>query len=543
MAVQRKRNRKTFIGLFAAVLMLSAFLAGCTNNTAETTASDPESKSMLTFAWPRDIGEMNPHIYNPSQLFAQSMVYEPLVGYEDGGELKGYLAESWEISENGKEYLFNLRQNVKFSDGSDFNAEIVKRNFDTVLQNAQLHSWLGFISKVEQTEAVDEYKFKLTLKEPYYPTIQELAVVRPTRILGAAGFPEGDDTSKGVAKPVGTGPWVLEEHKVDEYAVFARNEHYWGELPEVERIKVKVIPDAETRVLAFEKGDLDLIYGEGVINIDTFKQLESTGSYETKISEPVATRLLVMNSKKEQLSDERVRQALHYGFNKQAMVEGVTSGLEAVADQILSTNFPYTSDIDAAAVEYNVDKAKELLDEAGWKLPEGKAVREKDGKPLEIELMYNSTETIQKMMAETLQSEYAVIGVKLNIVGVELTTQVERFKANEFDLNFFSNYGAPYDPHTFINIVATEGFGFREAISAYPNKDELLEMIAKVPQTTDEGERQELYSSILESLQEQGAIVPVSYIKKIAIYQKDVADFKFPANRDAHPFTGISLNK
>jgi nickel transport system substrate-binding protein len=157
--------------------------------------------------------------------------------------------------------------------------------------------------------------------------------------------------------------------------------------------------------------------------------------------------------------------------------------------------------------------------------------------------MYDSAESIQKAMAETLQSEWAAIGVKLNIVGVELTDQIQRFKDNEFDINFFSNYGAPYDPHTFLNIVASEGFGFNEAISAYPNKDELLKQIAEVTQTTDEEQRQQLYSSILKSIQDQGAIVPISYIKKTAIYQKDVTNFTFPGNRDEHPFTGISIKQ
>lgn len=540
------KNKKRLLLMAVWVLIVSMALLGCSSGSVEkenSKSSNKETESMVTFAWPRDIGEMNPHIYNPSQLFAQSMVFEPLVSYQEGGELKPHLAESWKISEDGKEYLFIIRQGVKFTDGTVFNAEIVKKNFDAILKNAATHSWLGFISKIDQTEAVDEYTFKLTLKEPYYPTIQELAVVRPVRFLGEAGFPEDGDTSKGVVKPVGTGPWVLDEYKVDEYAVFKRNENYWGELPTVEKIKVKVIPDAETRVLAFEKGELDLIYGEGVISIDSFKQLESTGSYGTSISEPVATRQLVMNTNKEQLSDVRVRQALHFGFNKSAMVEGVTSGMEEKADYILPTNFPYTSNVKADTIEYNVEKAKQLLDEAGWKLPKGKTVREKDGKLLEIELMYNSAEVIQKTMAETLQSEWAGLGVKLNIAGVELTTQVERFKANEFDMNFYSNFGAPYDPHTFVNMMATEGFGFREAISSYPNKEELQNQIAEVQQTTDENERQQLYTEILGSLQEQGAIVPISYIKKIAIYQKDVTNFTFPANRDEHPFTGMSKKK
>jgi len=539
--MSKRRTRTQVLSIFAIVIILSTLLLGCTNESKEDSASNKESKNTLTFAWPRDIGEMNPHVYNPSQLFAQSMVYESLVSYQDGGELKPQLAESWDISKDGKEYTFHLRQGVKFSDGTSFNADIVKKNFDAILKNVALHSWLGFIPKIDQTKVIDEHTFQLTLTEPYYATIQELAVVRPVRFLGEAGFPKNGDTSKGIEKSVGTGPWVLDEYKADEYATFKRNENYWGELPKVKKIKVKIIPDAETRVLAFEKGDLDLIYGEGVISLDTFKQLESTGDYETSVSEPVATRQLVMNTKKEQLSDVRVRQALQYGFNKQAMVDGITSGVEDKADYILPTTFPYTSNIDAQPIDYNVEKAKALLDEAGWKLPKGKNVREKDGKPLEVELMYDSAESIQKAMAETLQAEWAALGVKLNIVGVELTVQIQRFKGNDFDLNFFSNYGAPYDPHTFVNIVGSEGFGFKEAISSYPKKEELLQQITDVLKSTDEKERQKLYSSILTSLQEQGSIVPISYVKKVAVYQKDVSNFTFPANRDEHPFTGISI--
>ncbi len=533
-------NRQRQLFLIAFILVLSTLLFGCTN-ASDASMPKGEDDNILVIAWPRDVGEMNPHVYNPSQLFAQSMMYEPLVSYQDGGELKPHLAESWEISDDGKVYTFHLRQDVKFSDGTNFNAEIVKKNFDAILNNVELHSWLGFITKIDRTEVIDENTFKLTLTEPYYPTIQELAVVRPVRFLGEAGFPEDGDTAKGVVEPIGTGPWILEEHKADEYTIYKRNENYWGELPKVEKIKVKIIPDAETRVLAFEKGDIDLLYGEGVISIDAFKQLESTDNYKTSISEPVATRQLVINTKKAQLSDERVRQALHYGFNKEAMVNGITSGYEEKADHILPANLPYTKDIDVKSIGYDAEKAKTLLEEAGWTLPKGKTVREKDGQLLEIEMMYNSAESIQKVMAETLQSEWAAIGVKLDIVGVELTEQVQRFKDNKFDINFFSNYGAPYDPHTFLNIVASEGFGFNEAISAYPNKDELLKQMSEVPMTTDEELRQQLYSSILKSIQDQGAIIPISYLKKTAIYQKDITKFTFPANRDEHPFTGISI--
>ncbi|WP_277553406.1 nickel ABC transporter substrate-binding protein [Bacillus pumilus] len=520
--------------------LLIFLLVGCSqaNNGADGNKDHPD---MITMAWPRDIGEMNPHVYNPSQLFAQSMIYEPLVSYQKDGKLKPELAKSWDVSKDGKVYTFHLRDKVTFSDGSEFNANIVKKNFDSILKNKDIHSWLGVIKKIKKTEAVDKKTFKLTLTEPYYPTVQELAVVRPVRFLGEAGFPKNGDTSKGIEKPVGTGPWVLKTYQKDDYAIFERNDHYWGEKPKVKEIKVKVIPDAETRVMAFEKGDVDVLYGEGTISLDAYKQLEASGKYETKMSEPVATRQLVMNTKVDQLSDEKVRHALQYAMNKKSMVEGVTSGLEDEADHILPTNMPYTSDIKVKSFQYDVDKAKALLDEAGWTLPKGKTVREKDGKTLEFSMMYDSAESIQKAMAETLQAEWGAIGVGVKLEGVELATQVQRFKANKFDMNFFSNYGAPYDPHTFMNVVSSDGFGFKEAISAYPNKDKLIKEMSEIPSTTNENKRKALYSSVLSSLQDQGAIVPISYFKKTAVYQKNVKDFEFPANRDEHPFTGIKL--
>ncbi|ARC68886.1 nickel-binding periplasmic protein precursor [Bacillus licheniformis] len=172
--------------IFILMLAFSILLAGCTTSGNST---EKTHENLVTMAWPRDIGEMNPHVYNPSQLFAQSMVYEPLVTYEAGGKLKPHLAESWDISSDGKVYTFHLRKNVTFSDGTKFDAKIVKKNFDSILKHTELHSWLGFISKIAQTEVIDDHTFKLKLTEPYYPTIQELAVVRPVRFLGEAGFP------------------------------------------------------------------------------------------------------------------------------------------------------------------------------------------------------------------------------------------------------------------------------------------------------------------------------------------------------------------
>lgn len=530
--------------LLLILLILAIALSGCsTKNTEEDGESEAGSaEKTITVSWPRDVGVMNPHVYNPSQLIAQSMIYEPLVSYKNGGKLEPHLAESWTISEDGKEYTFKLRQNIKFSDGTAFNAAIAKKNFDAIMKNVENHSWLGFIGVLDKTEAVDEFTFKLTLKQPYYPTLQELSVVRPVRFLGEAGFPDDGDTSKGIKQPVGTGPWMLSDYKTDEYAEFTRNPNYWGEQPKVDKIVIKIIPDGETRVFAFEKGELDLIYGEGIISMDAYKQLEASGQYETNLSEPIATRQLVLNTTNEALADMKVRQALQHGFNKQAMVEGVTSGLEEKADSLLSANFPYAQTNVTPAL-YDAEKAKAYLDEAGWRLPDGKTVREKEGKPLELELIYLKGDQIQKPMAETLQAEWAAIGVKLTIAGLELTEQIKRFRANDFDLYFFSNFGAPYDPHSFIHLVAEKGFGISDALSKLPMKLELDKQVQEALHSIDEKKREELYGAIQTTLYGQAALLPISYMKKTVVYNKNISGFEFPANRDDNPFSSIDIEQ
>ncbi|KLU58040.1 nickel ABC transporter substrate-binding protein [Paenibacillus sp. VT-400] len=538
------QHRKSSALTLATMLLLLFVIVGCSNigsgDESSSAASVQTSTKSITMSWPRDIGTMNPHTYNPSQLFAQSMLYEPLISYQKDGKLEPALAESWTISDDGKVYTFKLRQGVKFSDGTPFNAEIVKKNFDAVMKNKATHSWLGIVGVLDKTEVVDNHTFRMTLTEPYYPVLQDLSVVRPFRFLGEAGFPDDGDTSQGIKEPVGTGPWMLADYKQDEYAVFKRNPNYWGTAPKVDQITVKIIPDAETRVLAFEKGDLDLIYGEGMISLDAFQQLRDNDKYVSQLSDPVGTRDLLLNSSNPKLSDLRVRMALQQGFNKKAMVEGITLGLEEPADTALSKNYPYTN-VDLKPIEYNVEQSKALLDEAGWKMPANGSVREKDGQQLEFEMIFDKTDPIQKAMAETIQAEWSELGVKVNLTGLELTVQIKRLKANDFDLYFWYNYGAPYDPHSFINVVASPGFGISETLSALPMKKELDEQVHAALSSTDETKRQELYGSILTTLQEQSAIVPISYVKKTAVYQKKISNFIFPANRDENPFVGIEL--
>ena len=135
---------------------------------------------------------------------------------------------------------------------------------------------------------------------------------------------------------VGTGPWVLTEHKDKQYAVFTRNERYWGPKPALERVRWKVMPDHQTILLALQKGEIDLIFGSDgdMLNLDTFAALQKEGKYKTEISAPIASRAILLNAHQPITKDINVREAFQYAIDKKAIVDGILNGSETIADTL-----------------------------------------------------------------------------------------------------------------------------------------------------------------------------------------------------------------
>ena len=183
----------------ATILMVFAVLLAFTF----TARADEDT---LVYSWSSNVGELNPHTYSPNQMFAQAMVYEGLVRYVEGGQVVPWLAEKWTISEDGRIYTFQIRRDVLFSDGTPCDAPAIVKNFEAVLQNRDRHKWLELVAQIDKVEAIDTLTFRLTLKNAYYPALQELCLVRPLRFMSPAGMVEDGNTSKGIKKAIGTGP-------------------------------------------------------------------------------------------------------------------------------------------------------------------------------------------------------------------------------------------------------------------------------------------------------------------------------------------------
>lgn len=527
---------------FLPFLVLSACLMIPTTARCDNT---------LVYSASNNVGPLNPHLYSPNQMFAQAMVYEPLVRYQEDGSVAPCLGESWAISADGRSVTFRLRQNVTFSDGTPFDAAAVKKNFDALLLNHQRHQWLELMNQFHAVKAaggvpvtvLDHHVIQLTMKDPYYPILQDLSLIRPVRFLSPAAFPEDGDTSKGIKAPIGTGPWRLVKTVKGEYDLFERNDAYWGKKPAMERVLVKVIADANARAVAFDTGEIDLIYGSGghgggQLGLDTFQRYRQQGKVVSAISKPLATRALALNTRCFPTDDLAVRTAIVQAVNKAAIVEHIFLNVEVQADTLFAPNLPYC-DLNLTPFAYDPAKAAAGLEQAGWILSPGAEYRARDGKQLALDLCFVGTDAIQKAVAEVIQGDLKKIGIQVNLIGEESDSFDTRQKNGEFGMIFGDTWGPPYDPHSFCSSMRVPSHADYQAQLGLPMKPELDANIGKVLTTVDQAARRALFAEILKTLHEQVVYLPLTYMTSIMVHRPELTGTQFGPTQNEIVFETI----
>ncbi len=341
---------------------------------------------------------------------------------------------------------------------------------------------------------------------------------------------------------MGTGPWKLVETKKGEYDLFERNESYWGKKPAIQKILVKVITDPNTRAVAFETGEIDLIYnagghGTGQVSLETFAAMQKDGKAKTLVSGPQATRNLAINSDRGPTRDLAVRQAILHAANKAAMVKGIFLDIEKPAETLFSPTTPYC-DLGLPPYAFDLDKARTLLDQAGWKPVPGGEFREKDGQELAVDLCFEGNDPMQKAVAETLQGDLRKAGIRLNLIGEEPDSFLARQKSGEFGMIFGDTWGAPYDPHSMVSSMRAPSHADYQAQVGLPMKAALAEKIAAVLVTVDEAKRREMYRDILTTLHEQAVYLPLTYTVGIVAHRDNLDGVHYGAIQSGNPLRG-----
>lgn len=537
-----KISRRNFCLLMAGACC-TGVLAACGSSSSSTASSGAASASAaasgevrdeLIFVNYRDIRDLNPHLY-AGEMYAQSILYDTLVSITADG-YEGCLAESWDISEDGRTYTFHIRPNVLFSDGEKCDANAILANFNAILENRERHTWLEMMNLLVGVSAPDENTFVIEMSEPYYPMLTELGCIRPFAMISPSCMINGS-TKDGVNGHIGTGPYVLTDFVTDEYAVFERNENYWGEAPAIRKITVKVIPDNQTRIMALESGEIDLIFGKNMIDADAISQYLDSDRFTVGLSDPTSTRHIVMNTTREILGDPAVRKALQHATDRQTISDGIFYGLEQPADTLYATTVPYCN-VGLKPYEYSTETAAQILDEAGWVLGSDK-MRAKDGRQLALDLLYNSDSVTEKTIAEYLQSEYLKLGISMTIHGEEEQSYRDNMKAGNFDMVFNICWGMPYDPQSSLAAMRAPVYGDYAAQQGLEDKAEIDEAITKILTSTDETERQELYKSVLTNLHEDAMYLPLTYECNKALYTSALHGVHFGTDQYDVPFADM----
>lgn len=516
--------------LLLLALAAALSLSGC--------GEDAAPADEIRYASTKDIRDINPHLYL-GEMAAQNMVFEPLVVNAESG-VKPWLAKSWDISADGRVYTFRLRDGVKFSDGEPFTAEAVKQNLDAVAANLPRHQWLDLANAIEKTEAPDPLTFRLTLRHPYYPALTELALTRPFRFISPRCFKDGG-TAKGVSCLAGTGPWVLSEHKRNQYALFEQNPLYWGEKPKARSVRWRVMPDPQAMLLALEKGEIDLIYGSDgdQLNLDAFEKLAREGKFATEISAPVASRAILMNTRGPVTGEAAVREALEHAVDKDAIAKGVLNGTEAKAETLLSPSVPYC-DAGLKPKAFDPELAAALLDKAGW-VPGPDGTRAKAGRRLEFTLWFNAKNAQEKTIAEYLQSDLKKIGADLRIAGEEKQAFLDRQRTGAFDLMYSLSWGTPYDPQSYLSSWRIPAHGDYQAQLGLPRKAWLDAEITRLMAETNSSKRAAMVRGILAYIHDSDVYIPLSYSRTKAVHAKRLVGVGFLPSQYEIPFEKMSL--
>ena len=319
----------------------------------------PKVPQKLVVASGTDALTMDTHfgLDAPTFTILDHMV-ESLLELTPKGEIVPRLAEKWEVSPDATEFTLQLRKGIKFHDGQPFNAEAVKVNFDRLLDTKVAIRYRFLVAPISSVTVADEYTVKIKTKSPFAALVSNLTH-QATGIQSPVALKASWD--KACTKPVGTGPFMFKEWVPGDKFVMARNDKYWGKKAMLEEVTWRVIPDDASRVVALETGEVHV-----AVRIPPFDipRLKADKKLAVLSAASVRTIYLGFNLLKEPFQDKRVRQAINYAVNKEAIVKHVLGGVGRVSDAAISPGiFGYAP---IKTYEYNVEKAKALLAEAGF---------------------------------------------------------------------------------------------------------------------------------------------------------------------------------
>jgi len=499
--------------VFAAIMLVvsSGFFMG------SVSASTPDNVLVVgQIAEPKSLDPATVTAVNDFRILMN--IYDGLVRYKDGAlEVEPALAESWDISADGKTYTFKLRSGVKFQDGTNVDADAVKFNFDRMLDDKHPFHNTGpfplsfFFSAIEKVEAANSSTVRFTLNAPYAPFLSNLAY--PTGLIAspAAIKKYGKDFGRN---PVGTGAFKFDTWKSNEAVIVSRNEGHWEGKAGTEAVIFRPITDGNTRVAEMLSGGIDMMVEVPPTSLAKF----SGNNFAVAEQAGPHVWFLILNAKEGPFANKLVRQAANYAINKKAIVEDVLEGTAAIAAGPTPPAFAWAYNDALEPYPYDPAKAKALLKEAGV-----------SNAKLTFYVTQGGSGMLDPVaMGTAIQADLAAVGFdveiktfKWNAFLGEVNPGLEG-KADMAEMAWMTN-----DPDTLPYLaLRTEAWpdkgGFNSGYYSNPEVDKLLEAARS---STDQAERASLYQKMQTIVHDDAPWVFVANWKQNAVTTDKVKNF------------------
>lgn len=512
--------KKKLHGLWVLTLALVLLLAACSGNEGAgdsgeggETAEGDKAGGTLVYGRGADSVSLDPiNVTDGESIRVTHNIFETLLEYDHNLELQPKLATEYSSSEDGLTWTFQLREGVKFHDGTDFNADAVVFNFERWMDPENPYHqgefpyypflYGGFKGDenhlIEHVKATGEHKLEIKLKRKTAPFLSYLAI----SMFGIASPAAIEEHGAALDEhPVGTGPFMFEEWTRNNTITLTKNPDYWMEgKPYLDQVIYQVIPENAARLNALQTGEIDVLDG---MNATDTTVVEGADGLELLKRPSFNIGYMALNTEKEPFNDPLVRKAINMAINKDEIVDAFYNGLAETATSPLPPSL-WGYDESLEKYEYNVEEAKKLLKEAGFE----------NGFKTTLHTMSNPRPYMPEPMkiAEAIQADLAEVGIEAEIVSMEWATYLEDTKAGKHDMAMYGWTGVMADPDNFLypNLSQTNATVPAQNIAFYKS-EEFTNLITEARETIDQDQRIELYKQAQQLFQEDAPWVMLAY--------------------------------
>ncbi len=530
-------NKYYILTIGICLTLIAASFSGCVEEEAE--------EMVLIFAMAGDADKLDPaDVTDGESISRTDNIFESLVEYTEGGtDIQPALATSWEVSNDGLDITFNLRKNVKFHDGTDFNADAVVFSFERQYNTSNPYHdygewayWSYMYYDIDYVEKINDYKIIIHLKNSNAAIMTSLAMFTVAIVSPTNAEKWGEDAFK---HPVGTGPFKFVEWIKDDHITVEANENYWRARPTLDKIIFRVIEDPSARLLAIQAGE---IHGMEYPDPSSFDLIKSDSDLQLLTQAGMNVGYLAMNTGYgyydenengvqdsdenwvetpgyfEPLTNKLVRKAINYAIDKNSIIDNLYKGTAIVAKNGMPP-FMLGYNDDIVDYSYDPDMAKDLLEEAGY--PNG----------------FNTTLWVMPVsrpymfdppkIAEAIQSYLADVNINVELYQIDWSTYLEETENGNHPMCLLGWTGDNGDPDNFMRVLYgsdSASIGTAGNVAFY-NNSLVQEKFTAALQSYDVTERAKLYEEAQVLIHEDAPFVYLAHATQNMVFLSNVKGY------------------